>query len=513
VTAPGTGLGMSIVKQIVDLSGGRIDIRSELGKGTEVKLSLPLANCLINSDDTPAKVNLSYPNEDPIDALRRRAQGRTVTIRGFDSSTSADSDLHAASLLGLKASIEKYVKEWFHLEIVSNDQAADIVISDESAFLSTATEPGNKFRSQLILCSNGTRRNIYMSRLEPGQTVEFVSKPCGPHRIAKALLNCLDTEDALAKAGIEPRSSIGFSPTAGHINRSVPFPKVEASKRRPSFKHRVSSGLVPNLETMESLPSDSVTTSNETSEASSNYETADSSISFLGEESPQLDIPQDASSPRKPKMLLVEDNPVNMMLLATYMKKNGWDYDKAENGLIAFQAFQKRPEGFDVIFMDVSMPVMTGYESTRAIRAVESERRDAFEYQQHSRAHSPFASPLLSPSAMLSTSFPFHTPSRSFKGFANTNNMDLHVNSRELKQNHPALIIALTGFSSQQDQETAFESGVDVFMTKPVRFREVGRILEGWMRSREREVTDARQAGNNQKREVDRGVSGAKRSG
>jgi hypothetical protein len=33
----------------------------------------------------------------------------------------------------------------------------------------------------------------------------------------------------------------------------------------------------------------------------------------------------------------------------------------------------------------------------------------------------------------------------------------------------------------------AFEAGVDVFMTKPVRFREVGRILEGWMRGRERE--------------------------
>jgi hypothetical protein len=30
----------------------------------------------------------------------------------------------------------------------------------------------------------------------------------------------------------------------------------------------------------------------------------------------------------------------------------------------------------------------------------------------------------------------------------------------------------------------AFEAGVDVFMTKPVKFREVGRILEGWMRER-----------------------------
>jgi hypothetical protein len=43
-----------------------------------------------------------------------------------------------------------------------------------------------------------------------------------------------------------------------------------------------------------------------------------------------------------------------MMLLATYMKKNKWDYETATNGLIALQAFQDRPQGFDVIFMGKS---------------------------------------------------------------------------------------------------------------------------------------------------------------
>jgi CheY-like chemotaxis protein len=161
------------------------------------------------------------------------------------------------------------------------------------------------------------------------------------------------------------------------------------------------------------------------------------------------------------------------------------------------------------------MPIMTGYESTRSIRAVESERRDSYEYQQHSRFNSPFASPLLSPSALLSTSFPFHfnSPGQKPKGFANTNSVDLHLNSSDLKLNRPALIIALTGFSSKQDQESAFESGADVFMTKPVRFREVGRILEKWMRSRERENKKVELATGEQKREVDEGMSGVKRSG
>jgi len=45
-----------------------------------------------------------------------------------------------------------------------------------------------------------------------------------------------------------------------------------------------------------------------------------------------------------------------MMLLATYMKKNKWEFEMAVNGLLALQAFQNRPEGYDVIFMGMSPP-------------------------------------------------------------------------------------------------------------------------------------------------------------
>ena len=217
------------------------------------------------------------------------------------------------------------------------------------------------------------------------------------------------------------------------------------------------------------------------------------------------------------------------MLLATYMKKNKWEFEQASNGLLALQAFRESPEGFDVIFMgksftslafslahlltaisyppqhhtfstpyifntmllvqhlsntnvDVSMPVMTGYESTRHIRTVETERRLAYEHQN--LIHSPSFSPNL-------TSFPFHSSSSSLScgplnpnpSFFSPAYLDSQV-EKKLVLNQPALIIALTGFSSEKDQELAFESGVDVFMTKPVRFREVGKILEGWMKSR-----------------------------
>ena len=56
---------------------------------------------------------------------------------------------------------------------------------------------------------------------------------------------------------------------------------------------------------------------------------------------------------RPPYVLIVEDNSVNALILATFLKKRGCPFVKAENGLLAVQAVQARPEGFDVILMDI----------------------------------------------------------------------------------------------------------------------------------------------------------------
>jgi CheY-like chemotaxis protein len=44
----------------------------------------------------------------------------------------------------------------------------------------------------------------------------------------------------------------------------------------------------------------------------------------------------------------------------------------------------------------------------------------------------------------------------------------------------PAMIIALTGLSSSRDESEALASGVDLFLTKPVSFKEVSRLLDEW---------------------------------
>ncbi len=75
------------------------------------------------------------------------------------------------------------------------------------------------------------------------------------------------------------------------------------------------------------------------------------------------------------------------------------------------------------------MPILNGFEATRAIRKIEQDRRG---------------------------------------------------HSERARNLAPALIIALTGLASECDQTEAFACGVNLFMTKPVSFRQVGKLLDEW---------------------------------
>jgi len=144
------------------------------------------------------------------------------------------------------------------------------------------------------------------------------------------------------------------------------------------------------------------------------------------------------------------------------MRKRKYDIiDEAENGLEAVNKFNDREEGYDIIFMDISMPVLDGFGATRQIRAIEeSRRRKAFDLDG-------------------AVDRIIEKPG----DVAGLERLTAGIDGRT-----PALVIALTGLASSSDQNEAFKSGIDLFLTKPVAFKEVGKLLDNWEANRERDA-------------------------
>jgi signal transduction histidine kinase/CheY-like chemotaxis protein len=68
------------------------------------------------------------------------------------------------------------------------------------------------------------------------------------------------------------------------------------------------------------------------------------------------------------RVLLADDNPINALLAKSLLMRNGCHVDSVGNGAEAVAAMQDAP--YDLVLMDVHMPVMDGYEATRALRAL-----------------------------------------------------------------------------------------------------------------------------------------------
>lgn len=377
--SPGTGLGLSIVKQVVTSLGGKLDVESRLGMGTHVIVLIPL-----KSDNSETEIDAGDADID--------LHGKSICIVPPEEYSTTVTDYKAQRLAAASTAIDNIARTWLGMKDVpfgrdiALDQTPDYCFLDAS-LLDDSTDLVSTLPPWALLRRSKTRMVLLCYGIREGRELDLpvvrLRQPLGPNKL-RAVLK--DAEPTFAESPISPRRV----PQMSLVERILPpFTGVE--------------GIEATL-TSQAAVAEEPTARQEQSTLS----TAASSE-------------WKSSSGTKHHILIVDDNPINAKLLSTQIQRLGHTYATAMNGLEAIQLFKDSRLHFDFIFMDISMPVMNGFEATQEIRAF--EKAEAME------------------------------PS--------------------------STIVALTGLGGNLSKQEAFSSGVNVFLTKPVSLKEVRKLLDG----------------------------------
>jgi len=272
----GTGLGMPIVKSIVDLMGGTIELHSQVQKGTEFHITLDLKKAEINEKDM------------------------------------------------------KLPSSWNILVVDNNEQLCASVVSnlEELGVHAEWTMDGYK-AVELVEASHDNHKDYdfilidwKMPNMDGIQTMHEIRKRW-KQEIPMFLISAYDWSDV--EAQIDVSVIDGFIP-------------------KPLFKSTLFEKLAQYME---------------------------------GYDSTKEHVDKDKVDFAGKRILLAEDVDINWEVACGMLGPSGLVFERAVNGKDCVEKFEESEVGyFDAILMDVRMPVMNGYDATRAIRKLERPDKD-----------------------------------------------------------------------------------------------------------------------------------------
>lgn len=356
----GNGLGLNIVKQIVNDMQGTISVKSTLGAGTRFDVFIPLTE----RTTSPEKfISDGGQLLDPKALL----SGRTLCLLSSPHAPPESTDASIERTKVIHSYVKSIAENWFHMKIVSAEMTkevdADIYIAEVSDYVSyacSASEKSNMInRHGVILVGNQSQ--LRQARQQCPHDFVGVNYPLGPQTLLRAL------HPALEMSVNQASQTVTALATASAV-------EVESASNEAQD--------VPNELVNPGIPVDMIQTEH---------------------------------------LLLVDDNAINLKLISAYVKKLSFNAHTAVDGEDAFEIYKafSTTQPFTTILMDISMPKMNGFESSRAIREFEAE-----------------------------------------------NNIP------------PARIIALTALGSEASRREAEASGIDEFQMKPVALNTLKGLLQ-----------------------------------
>ncbi|ODA80870.1 hypothetical protein RJ55_03830 [Drechmeria coniospora] len=392
--SPGVGLGLSLVKKIVSTLGGRIKVQSSVNVGTTITVDLPLEVPSASPRAASLPVDRGEAFPDSFEKHVRLLRGLRIRLVGFSQDRpvvrqGAGTASFGNHISSEKAALSAICQGWLHMKVLDDVEDAavtpDLVICSDT-HLQLVSRKGTDTPAPgpiVVICHNVAVARGMESKhrdsngLHPSTSVEFSAQPIGPRKLARVLTFSLERRRGMAN----PSVPADLTPPEGLNVDLLSSTQLQSSDDGPGAAQRPA-GL-----------------------------TSANSIAY-----PINRGALDGSLPDW--FLLVDDNPINLRILSSCMKKLGQSHDVASDGKEAVDAFRKKTGAYKCIFMDISMPVMNGFEATCLIRQHEKE-----------------------------TQLP------------------------------ACAIFALTGLASASAQKEAFACGIDLFLTKPVKLKELSQIL------------------------------------
>lgn len=339
----GTGLGLTISSEFIEMMGGKLEVDSEEGKGSLFHFTLSFEES--SSDE---------------ESHKNRFSEYKALYYSKENKSSIGSNFAKQYLEFFGSSLNLYDSHNNVVQIAKQSRF-NMIILDYDEISEQELKEYKKLKIPTLLLI----KSSYQSKFEELSSAYVcpVYEPLNISKLVKFLQQNLD------------------------VLSDISYQAQPAFQAQPTFKEEAITTQTLTKKPLEEIKSKPLESTKEPTVQIAPLETKTAPKPPVPETTPKLEPkpkPAPKVEPKKPllgskfsaKALVAEDNEINQKLIIRTLKDIGLSVTTAPNGLIALQ--KRQAEDFDIVFMDIAMPIMDGVEATHKI--LEYEKNNQLEH-------------------------------------------------------------------------------------------------------------------------------------